>query len=66
MEIIRIGLSQRLNVSIFANSDYNWYQMNEIRLGLKSNLDIFQCVNPEFSYFQMEQIRLELLKYSTF
>lgn len=34
---IKMGLYEDMDVSIYANSQYNWMQMKEIRLGLEKN-----------------------------
>ena len=47
-EEIRLGLESNLDVSIFANPEYNGGQMREIRLGLKANIDVYQYANLKF------------------
>jgi len=59
-EEILTGLEKNLNVSIYANPDFNESQMFEIRAGLKENLDVLLYAKPEFDWKQMEQIRLDL------
>lgn len=34
-EEIKFGLEKNLDVSIYANPDYDWSQMQQIRFGLK-------------------------------
>ena len=57
---IRTGLEDNLNVSIYANPEFNIYQMNQIRLGLVDNLDVSKYAKPEISAKQMRQIREKL------
>ena len=65
MFCIRKGLEENLDVSIYANTDYNEHQMDEIRLGLEEDLDVSIYAKPEFDWEQMRKIRLKLLKEST-
>ena len=55
-EIIK-GLEKNWDVSIYANPEYSWRQMEEIRKGLKENLDISWYANPSISARAMELIR---------
>lgn len=57
---IRTGLYEGLNVSIYADSKYNWMQMREIRLGLEKKLKVSFYTNSLFSHWQMKEIRLGL------
>ena len=50
---IRIGLEDNLNVSIYANPEFNIYQMNQIRLGLVDNLDVSKYANKDFNSDKM-------------
>ena len=54
---IRIGIKSNLDVSIYANPEYSWRQMEEIRKGLKQSLDISWNANPSISARAMELIR---------
>ena len=65
MNEIRLGLSSKVNVSLYANSEFDWGQMNEIRDGLEDDLDVSLYANLKFSKYQMREIRLKLLKKST-
>ena len=65
MEAIREGLKDNLNVSIYANPDFNFLQMREIRLGLEDNLDVSIYAKKDLPNKKMEEIREELLKEST-
>ena len=57
---IRIGLFEQLDVSVYADSKYNWMQMQEIRLGLEKKLSVSLYTNYLFSHTQMKEIRLGL------
>ena len=59
---IRTGLEDNLNVSIYANPEFNIYQMNQIRLGLVDNLDVLIYAKKDFDWKQMEEIRKRLIK----
>ena len=59
---IRRGLEDNLNISLYANLDYNEYQMNEIRVGLEDDLDVSIYANPEISDWKMKEIREKLFK----
>ena len=50
---IRVGLEDNLNVSIYANPEFNIYQMNQIRLGLVDNLDVSKYANKDFNSDKM-------------
>ena len=54
-----------MNVSIYAKSELDHLQMEEIRLGLKNNLDVSLYANSEISWQEMKEIRLKLLEEST-
>ena len=62
MEQIRLGLEQGLDVSLYADEDYNWSQMEEIRLGLEDNLNVSEYIDSELEPFEMQEIRLKLKK----
>lgn len=51
---IKMGLYEDMDVSIYANSQYNWMQMKEIRLGLEKRLDVSLYTNYLFSHWQMK------------
>lgn len=63
--MIRSDLEANLDVSIYANSKYATYEMEEIRLGLEDNLDVSIYTDPNLSWKKMEQIRFELLEKDT-
>ena len=65
MEIIKNGLKDNLNVSIYAKIDFNWDQMFQINLGLKQKLNVIIYAKPEINWEEMRKIRLELLEEST-
>lgn len=57
---IRLGAEEGLDVSIYANPDFNWLQMEQIRIGLKDKVDVTAYANPAYSYDTMKQIRLSI------
>ena len=59
-EVIRIGLKENVDVSIYAKKEYNWLQMEQIRKGLEDNLDVSVYAKPEISWQEMERIRKKL------
>ena len=58
MEEIRLGLTDGLDVSVYAKHEFDSEQMSEIRLGLADGLDVSVYAKPELSWKQMEEIRL--------
>lgn len=60
MKQIRIGLENRLDVSVYAKQEFDWLQMKQIRLGLEKELDVSIYAKPEFDWSQMRQIRYGL------
>ena len=65
MEHNRYGLEKNLDVSMYANPDFDTYKMEEIYLGLEENLDVSIYAKPEYSWRVMRKIRNHLLKRST-
>lgn len=63
-EILK-GLEANLDVSTYANPNFDSWQMAQIKDGLQKDLDISLYAKPEYSYKQMEEIRLKLLKNKT-
>ena len=59
---IRLGLEANVDVSIYANENYDCRQMEEIRLGLEDNLDVSNYLDFELDWDEMQAIRLELKK----
>lgn len=49
-----------LDVSIYADRAYDWFQMEEIRKGLEDGLDTTIYASVEIPYDKMQQIRLGL------
>jgi hypothetical protein len=49
-----------LDITIYANEDFDWQQMAEIRLGLKNEVDVSYYLNPSIGWKEMQRIRLEL------
>ena len=62
MEQVRLGLEANVDVSIYANENYDCRQMEEIRLGLEDNLDVSNYLDFELDWDEMQAIRLELKK----
>lgn len=57
---IRLGREEGLNVSLYADPEFNWLQMEQIRLGLKDKVDAAIYAHPAYNYETMRQIRLSL------
>lgn len=53
---LKMVLTQRF----YTNSEFNYYQMEEIRLGIKHGIDVFIYLNPCIDWEEMERIREEL------
>ena len=51
------GIENGLDISVYANPNYDSYQMNEIRWGLEKNLDVTQYATTKYNWRQMSQIR---------
>ena len=68
---IRKGLQEGLDVSIYADHEFNWHQMREIRRGLESRLDVSIYAKPLYQPRQMHEIRkglesgVDVSKYSS-
>lgn len=54
---IRIGLQNGVDVSVYENPAYDWFQMEEIRPGLEQGIDISRYANEQLTYDKMRQIR---------
>lgn len=59
-EIVK-GLIKKVDVSIYAKGEYNWFQMREMRYGLEDKVDVSSYANPMFTYRQMGEVRKGLL-----
>lgn len=64
LEEIYLGFESGINVSKYANSEFNFdcpsfngEQMKEIRLGLEAKVDVSKYANPKFDEDQMYVIR---------
>lgn len=57
IEEIDIGLSNGLDVSIYAKKELSFEQMFQIRLGLENSLDMSKYAIPDYDWFQLEEIR---------
>jgi len=62
LEIIRKGLKQGLDVSIYADPKYDYFQMMVILAGLELDLDVSQYNNPKYNWIIMDKIAKILLK----
>ena len=56
MNQIRLGLQNNVEVSLYANLEFNEFQMELIRLGLERNIDVSIYANPNIDYKEMETI----------
>ena len=65
MEQIKLGLEDKLDVSWYANPEFNLYQMKQIRLGLLNNIDVSIYAKKELNWKKMREIREKALKEST-
>lgn len=57
---IRRGKEEGLDVSLYANPEFNWLQMEQIRMGLKDKIDASIYADPANNYETMRQIRISL------
>lgn len=57
---IRIGLQEGLDVSVYANLEFDWQQMREIRRGMESRIDYMIYAKPLYDWHQMKEIRIGL------
>lgn len=55
---ILLGKEEGLDVSLYANPEFNWLQMEQIRMGIKDKVDVSAYADPSYSYETMKQIRL--------
>lgn len=55
---IRQGISDGVDVSMYANKSYFAEQMREIRLGLSHDVPVLFYKDPKFDWMQMAEIRL--------
>ncbi len=55
---ILLGKEEGLDVSLYANPELNWLQMEQIRMGIKDKVDVSTYADPSYSYETMKQIRL--------
>ena len=60
-EILK-GLEANLDVSKFANPNFDSWQMAQIKDGLQKKLDISWYADPKYSWDQMNEIRLGLIE----
>lgn len=62
MEQIRDGLERKLDVLLYANTDYSEWEMEQIKLGLISGVDVSVYANKGFSRQRMNHIREALVE----
>ena len=62
-QLIRLGLEENLDISIYAKKEFDWNKMGQIRAGLIDRLDATIYAKPEYSFGQMMEIR-KGLKYN--
>ena len=62
MNLIKQGLENKLDVSLYAKPEFKDSQMKEIRLGLKQGINIESYLNSNISNQKMQKNRLKLLK----
>ncbi|UUD34813.1 hypothetical protein NPA07_03250 [Mycoplasmopsis caviae] len=60
IEMIKLGVAQNLDVTIYAKEEFNWDQMNQIRSGLRNKLDVSKYADPKFKGDQMREIKTGL------
>lgn len=58
---IKRGLKSGVDVTIYAEPEYDWLQMSALRLGLERGLDVTVYAKPELNYCQMFEILEGLL-----
>ena len=56
-QLIRLGLEENLDISIYAKKEFDWNKMGQIRVGLIDGLDVLIYAKPEYSFGQMMEIR---------
>ena len=56
-QLIRLGLEDNLDVSIYAKKEFDGNRMGQIRAGLIDGLDVLIYAKPEYSFGQMMEIR---------
>ena len=61
-EEILEGLKYNLDVSWYANPEFNSLQIVQIKLGLIQYLDVSVYAKPEINWMKMNRMREELLK----
>lgn len=64
MREIRLGLEAKVDVSVYAKTKFDDYQMSEIREGLVANLDVSLYANPKYSSEEMRKKRRSLYEES--
>jgi hypothetical protein len=62
MQQIRFGLEKSIDVSWYANPEFEWKQMKQIRLGLEEGLDVSYYTNPKITIYGIVEIKNALSK----
>lgn len=62
LDEIQRGLESGVDISVYANPEYDPNQMWEIYRGLMTGLDVSSYTNPQYDHYQMEAIREGLEK----
>lgn len=65
MQEIRLGLEKKLDILVYANYLFSYYQMREIRLGLEAGLDVSSYCSLVFSATDMREKRINLINGKT-
>ena len=57
---VLLGLSNGVDVSLYADPKYDFKQMEQIRLALEEGIDTQTLLNPDISSKEMRNMRLKL------
>jgi len=58
---IKLGLSDNVDVDIYADPRFDAKQMGQIRMGLIDGVDVEEYMNPKYTWRKMKAIRYWLL-----
>ena len=56
------GFISNVDVSVYAKTEFDSWQMEEIRDGLESRLDVSSYAKPEIKWDEMSEIKEKLLE----
>ena len=62
MKEIRLGLESGIDVTKYADPQFDFDQMREIRTGLEDGLDVSKYADPKFGFMEMGEIKYGLKK----